>query len=98
MIVPALQLGDAKPSATPGAKEVSRKREVRVEEDNEEELEMRGEEEPMDSKEAARYRALVAKLNYIAPDRTDLQYAVKEAARSMSNPTQKDWRAALLVE
>ncbi len=42
--------------------------------------------------EASRYRALAARLNYLAPDRIDIQYAVKEAARAMSSPKKRHWR------
>ena len=41
--------------------------------------------------EARKYRAIAARLNYLAPDRVDIQCAVTEAARSMSSPTAKDW-------
>ena len=34
----------------------------------------------------------MARLNFIAHDRADLQYAVKEASRHMSKPTNRDWR------
>ena len=40
--------------------------------------------------EARTYRGVAARLNYIAPDRADLSYAVKEAARSMSKPKESD--------
>ena len=33
----------------------------------------------------------MARLNYLAPGRPDLAYAVKELARSMSTPTNGDW-------
>ena len=36
--------------------------------------------------EATRYRSVTARLNYIGPDRVDLQYATKEAARHMAVP------------
>ena len=42
--------------------------------------------EPLEAGEATRYRALVARLNYLALDRPDIQYAVKEAAKWMSAP------------
>ena len=48
---------------------------------------------PLDTKEASRYRAIVARLNYLAQDRPDLQYAVKEACKRMSAPTAQDWPA-----
>jgi len=39
------------------------------------------------TEESRRYRAITARLNYLAADRVDIQYAVKEAARGMSAPT-----------
>ena len=36
--------------------------------------------------EAKLYRRVAARLNYLSTDRPDLQYAVKEAARSMAKP------------
>ena len=38
--------------------------------------------------EATSYRGTTARLNYVASDRVDIQYATKEAARSMSKPLQ----------
>ena len=51
--------------------------EIKVEGDDDEEL---------DAASARLYRGVVARLNYIAPDRPDIGFAVKEAARSMSKP------------
>ena len=48
------------------------------------------EEEILDKEQARLYRAVAARLNYIAPDRPDLAYAVKESARSMSSPKASD--------
>ena len=39
---------------------------------------------PLEAGEATRYRALVARLNCLALDRLDIQYAVNEAARRMA--------------
>ena len=47
-------------------------------------------EEQLGSKEISQYRAIVARCNYIAPDRPDIAYAVKELARHMANPTCRD--------
>ena len=44
------------------------------------------EDELLGPEEARRYRGVAARLNYIAPDRPDIAYAVKEAARRMSAP------------
>ena len=38
------------------------------------------------------YRALVARANYLSQDRSDIQYAVKELSRGMSQPTLGDWQ------
>ena len=40
--------------------------------------------------EARLYRGVAARFNYIAPDRADIAFAVKEAARSMSAPRESD--------
>ena len=40
-----------------------------------------------------RYRALAARLNFLAVDRPDLLYAAKECPRRMSKPRNKDWEA-----
>ena len=44
--------------------------------------------------EAFRFRAIVARGNYLAQDRTDVQYAVKELSRRMSTPKKCDWVSA----
>lgn len=61
----------------------------------EEESEEDGDRE-LDASEAMRYRAITARLNYLAPDRPDIQYAVKEAARSMSKPLAGHWTKSTL--
>ena len=45
----------------------------------------------LDSTRATQYRALVARANYLAVDRVDLQFPVKELARKMSSPSETDW-------
>ena len=44
-------------------------------------------------KDGAKHRRLVAKLNYIAQDRPDIQYATKELCRHMADPRQADLKA-----
>ena len=51
-----------------------------------------GEDQELDAGAARLYRAVAARLNYIAPDRPDIGYAVKESARSMSRPRWSDMR------
>jgi len=53
--------------------------EVAVELDDDDEL--------LGPEDARLYRGVAARLNYVAPDRSDIAYAVKEAARNMSSPT-----------
>jgi len=52
-----------------------------------------GEQEPLDESMKTQYRALVARANYLAQDRGDIQYAVKELSRRMSSPDNQDWIA-----
>ena len=89
MIVRDMELQDAKTAKTPGAKDVRTR-------ESSDEAEGQGErqedEKVMEGKEATRYRAIVARMNYIAPDRPDVQFAVKEAARSMATPKVGDWK------
>lgn len=40
---------------------------------------------------ATKYRAITARANFLSIDRPDIQYAVKEASRSMTSPTEADW-------
>lgn len=51
------------------------------------------EDRKLKSEQGTMYRALVARGNYLAQDRTDIQFAVKELARKMSDPTEDDWTA-----
>ena len=46
----------------------------------------------MNSSDATRFRAVVARLNFLSIDRADIQYATKEAARKMARPTNGDWQ------
>ena len=46
---------------------------------------------PLDAADSRKYRAITARLNYLAADRVDIQYAVKEAARGMSTPMKSGW-------
>ena len=45
----------------------------------------------LDKAEGSRYRACVARANYLAQDRPDIAFAVKEACRDMSAPTISSW-------
>ena len=37
------------------------------------------------------YKSIVARANYLAADRPDIQYAVKKLATNMSKPTNANW-------
>ena len=77
IITEQLKLQDAKPVATPGTKE-----DGTTQEDKDEQL---------DAEIASKYRALVARCNYLSTDRPDIAYSVEELARSMSNPSKGNW-------
>ena len=49
-------------------------------------------ESPLDQSDAKLFRGEAARLNYMGPDRPDMQYAIKESVRCMANPRQCDWR------
>ena len=42
--------------------------------------------------EEARYRTIAARFNYLAVDRADIQFAVKQTARLMSKTRKIHWR------
>ena len=46
----------------------------------------------MQGEELTRYRSVAARANFIAQDRPDIRFAVKELSRDMSNPTRASWR------
>ena len=41
--------------------------------------------------EATKYRAIIARGNFLSIDRPDIHYAVKEASRCTAKPTVNDW-------
>ena len=73
-----------KPAKTPGEEEVKWK--------------MEEGEQKLEGARAAQYRALAARANYLATDRTDLQYAVKEVCRGVANPeVRHQWKLKRLA-
>ena len=50
-----------------------------------------GEDEELSGSEATMYRALAARANYVAADRPDVQFSVKEICRKMAVPVRRDW-------
>ncbi len=77
-IVKALNLQDAKPVSTAGEEEKLWKQEEEA--------------VKLDNGKSTEYRALAARANYLAADRMDIQYAVKEVCKAMSCPTVGDRR------
>ena len=56
------------------------------------EVEEEIDEQLLEKAEATIFRGVAARLNYMGPDRPDMQYAIKEAARCMALPRQCDWK------
>ena len=79
IIIAQLGLQDAKPVSTPGVSATS----ARSEEDQEN--------PPLTGAEASSYRGLAARTNFLAQDRTDIQYASKEISLWMAVPRSSDW-------
>ena len=77
IVIDQLELQDAKDISTPGTRE-----EGHTIDDHEDKLSER---------DSTKYRAIVARLNHLIPDRPDIPYAAKELARAMSNPSNGDW-------
>lgn len=44
----------------------------------------------LEKQQASMYRACAARANFLAQDRPEIQYSVKEICRGMSNPTTDD--------
>ena len=53
------------------------------------ELTEEGEEDLLEPREQTKYRAVAARANYLAQDRTDLQFSVKECSRHQANPNRE---------
>ena len=73
LIVQQQNLGGAKAVSTPGEEVKPHEKEDNA--------------EVLNQKDAHEYRGLAARANYLAMDRPDIQYAVKEICRSMAVPT-----------
>ena len=78
MLIESLGLGQAKSVSSPGEEE--KKWEA---EENEQLLE---------PDKAKHFRGHAARLNYLAPDRPDIAYSVKELCRAMAKPTVGAWK------
>eukprot|EP00972_Heterocapsa_arctica_P051429 7565332-Heterocapsa_arctica.AAC.1 len=49
-------------------------------------------EEELQGEEATAYRAAAARANYLAMDRSDIQFAAKEVCRKVATPRRCDWQ------
>ena len=92
IIVRELNLEQGKPVATPGTRDEMAKASM-MDIGVEGELNtVTNEDDPLlGPPEATRYRALAARANYLAQDRPETQYAIKEIARRMATPRRGDW-------
>ena len=48
-------------------------------------------------KDVKKFRGLAARLNYLAADRRDIAYAVKEVYRGMARPRRGDWKRLMRI-
>ena len=70
-----------------GEKGEPNKKAAKVDEkENEKPEDEEGDDEPLSREQARPYRGNVARANYLAQDRTDIQFAVEELSRAMSSP------------
>ena len=75
LIIEQLDLTNAKGVSSPGTDEPS--------------ADIEEEPEPLETEQASAFRAIAASCNYLAADRPDIMYAVKELCREMSNPNSR---------
>ena len=93
ILIRELGLENGKPVATPGAREdIGKASAVAADEKgNVVTVDEDGENPLLKDGEATKFRALTARANYLAQDRPDAQYAIKEIARRMATPRVNDW-------
>ena len=94
ILIKDLELEDAKPVATPGAREdVIKASHVIVDRDDlaKNDLDDPNAGDLLDKAAASRFRGLAARANFLSQDRADIQYATKEVARRMARPRDGDW-------
>ena len=78
LLVRGLGLEAAKGAATPGEEEKKWEEDEHAEE--------------LGPEEARKFRGHAARLNYLAADRSDIAFSVKEVCRGMAKPTKGDWK------
>ena len=81
IMIEALGMTGCKPLGTPAAEESHKTTEAE---------EAQGL-EPFNNEDTTAFRGLVARANYMAQDRAELQFPVKELCRSMSAPDNGAW-------
>ncbi len=91
IVVKELQLESAKAVATPGTRDDASHGSSMGEIEFEGLANSKEDAVLLSKEEVTKYRGLSARLNYLAQDRPDLQYAVKEVARRMASPRRGDW-------
>ena len=79
LIVKEMGMEGAKPAVTPGTAETK------------EETKAYDKSPELSRRDAAVFRGLAARLNYLSLDRPDLQFSAKEVAKKMSKPREADW-------
>ena len=79
IVVKEMNMQNAKPVGTPAVT------------DPKNIIEMRENSKCLEGREATAYRGLTARINFLAQDRADLQFAVKGASKHMANPREYDW-------
>ena len=75
----------SKASKVLGSKPVKKESEETDEEEEDDEMDIE-----LGPREAYEHRSVAARLNYLAVDRVDIQFATKELARTMAKPTRGD--------
>ena len=102
LIVQALGLNSAKPVNTPIVRDGDETEDAG---DDEHELcdavrkgmttragAARGGGDYLEESDSKAYRSIVARCNYLAADRPDIQYATRICSRGMAHPNKEDWR------
>ena len=92
ILIKELSPGTCRPAATPGSREdVGKASAVIIDAAGALQNTAEGLAGPLlTSAEATKFRGLAARANYLAQDRMDIQFAVKEIARRMASPRQGD--------
>ena len=78
MVIEELGLKEAKEACTPGEQEKEHEKEVS--------------QELLDPMKSTKFRRLAARLNYLAQDRPDIMFSVKDLCRQMANPSVGGWK------